>query len=231
MRCAPVSVPARRSELRSSVKDRGMEGRASLMLVHGAGSGPWVFEGWADAFPGMTVVAVDLHDGLDIPCASMHDYARSLIKAAPGLPTPLFVCGWSMGGLVALMASATLEPAGLILLEPSPSAELQGVDPSQELRPGAFDPQVVYGPFPGGIQSRPESQLARDERKRGISVPSISRPCLVVWGDEFAIDRGKGVADLYSAEALSFPGVDHWDLVLNADVRDAVRRWITSKLR
>ncbi|MBA2313527.1 MAG: alpha/beta hydrolase [Actinobacteria bacterium] len=213
------------------MKDRGLEGRASLMLVHGAGSGPWVFEGWADAFPGLTVVTVDLHDGLDIPCASMHDYARSLIKAATELPTPLFVCGWSMGGLVALMASATLEPAGLILLEPSPPAGVQGFDASQELRQGAFDPQEVYGPFPADIQSRLESQLARDERKRGISVPRISRPCLVVWGDEFAIDRGKSVAELYSAEALSFPGADHWDLVLNADVRDAVRRWITSKLR
>lgn len=216
----------RRCELRSSMNVRDMDDRASVMLVHGAGSGPWVFEGWIGAFPGMMVVAVDLHEGLDIVRSSMQDFARSLIEAATRMPAPLFVCGWSMGGLVALMASASLELAGLILLEPSPPAELQGIDVSHELRQGGFDPEEVYGPFPLGIQSRLESQLARDERKRGISIPSISCRCLVVWGDEFPNERGRGVADLYSTEALSFPGAGHWDLVLNADVRDAVRRWI-----
>lgn len=100
-----------------------------------------------------------------------------------------------MGGLVALMACASLELAGLILSEPSPPAEVQGFDDSHELRQGAFDPEEAYGSFPPGIASRWESQLARDERKRGIPVPSIPCPCLVLWGKEFATDRGKSVAD------------------------------------
>lgn len=128
------------------------------------------------------------------------------------------------------MACASLELAGLILLEPSPPAEVQGFDDCHELRQGAFDPEEAYGPFPPGIASRWESQLARSERKRGISVPSIPCPCLVLWGDEFATDRGKSVAELYSVESISIPGAGHWDLVLNAEVRDAVRQWIESNL-
>ncbi|MDQ3660373.1 MAG: alpha/beta hydrolase [Actinomycetota bacterium] len=207
-----------------------MNVRASLMLVHGAGSGPWVFERWGVAFPGIEVVAIDLHDGLDVSRTSMQDYARSLVDASTGLRTPLFVCGWSMGGLVALMASASLELAGLILIEPSPPAELQGFDETHELRKGAFDPEQAYGAFPAGIKSRWESQLARDERKRGVTVPSVTCPCLVVWGDEFATDRGRAVAGLYSAEGIPIPGADHWDLVLNLEGRDAVRQWIESHL-
>jgi len=136
-----------------------------------------------------------------------------------------------MGGLVALMACASLELAGLVLLEPSPPAEVQGFDDSHVLRQGAFDPEEAYGPFPSGIASRWESQLARDERKRGIPVPSIPCPCLVLWGEEFATDRGKSVAELYSAESISIPGAGHWGLVLNAEARDALRQWIESKLR
>ena len=132
-----------------------------------------VFEGWGAALRGIEVVTIDLHDGRDIACSSMQDYARCLVEASIRLRPPLFVCGWSMGGLVALMACASLELAGLILLEPSPPAEVQGFDDSHKLRQGAFDPEEVYGPFPPGIASRWESQLARDERKRGISVPSI----------------------------------------------------------
>ena len=95
------------------------------MLVHGAGSGPWVFERWGAALPGMEVATIDLHDDLDVACSSMQDYADSLIEACIGLRPPLFVCGWSMGGLVALMACPSLELAGLILLEPSPPDFLQ----------------------------------------------------------------------------------------------------------
>jgi hypothetical protein len=49
----------------------------NVVLVHGAGSGPWVFDGWADDFPGVSVHAVDLHEGLDVAQASMTDYCDS----------------------------------------------------------------------------------------------------------------------------------------------------------
>ena len=50
------------------------------MLVHGAGSGPEVFEGWAESFPGVTVAVVDLQEGLDVAHASHVDYAAPVAR-------------------------------------------------------------------------------------------------------------------------------------------------------
>ncbi len=41
-----------------------------------------------------------------------------------------FLCGWSMGGLVAMMIAARHRPAGLVLIEPSLPAEVAGVRPA-----------------------------------------------------------------------------------------------------
>ena len=100
-------------------------GVASVLLVHGAASGPWVFDGWSPCFTGAQTEAVDLHEGLDVARASMHDYADRVAWAAETLPRPLAVCGWSMGGLVAMMAAPRIDPACLILLE---LAETYGAD-------------------------------------------------------------------------------------------------------
>ncbi len=156
----------------------------------------------------------------------MHDYARAVVEAAQSIPQPFALCGWSMGGLVALLAAAEARPNALVLLEPSPPAEVQGQDPSVEPDPGVFDPEAVYGAFPEGIRARPESALARAERKRGISVPRIGCPSLVVFGDEFRAERGTAVAHLYGSDERHFPGFTHWDLVQRREVHDAVARWL-----
>jgi pimeloyl-ACP methyl ester carboxylesterase len=72
---------------------------ASVLFVHGAASGPWVFDGWLDRFASARTEAVDLHAGLDVARASMRDYADRVALAAEVLPRPLAVCAWSMGGL------------------------------------------------------------------------------------------------------------------------------------
>jgi pimeloyl-ACP methyl ester carboxylesterase len=199
---------------------------ASLLLVHGAGSGPWVFRGWAQAFPGMKVAAVDLHAGLDVARASHDDYADAVARAARALPEPVSLCGWSMGGLVILQACTMVNPHSVILLEPSPPAEVQGVNLAVEVKDGTFDPEAVYGPFPHGIRSRPESSRARAERKRGISVPSLSCPSLVVYGDEYRQDRGRRIALTYDSLEMYFPGLNHWGLVRSAAVRAAIARYL-----
>jgi pimeloyl-ACP methyl ester carboxylesterase len=153
---------------------RGRGHPASLLLVHGAGSGPWIFDPWPASFPNLDVRAIDLHEHLDISHASMNDYADRLVEAATELPAPVSICGWSMGGLVAMLAASRLPiaPHSLILIESSPPGEIQGFQPEQELesRSGRFNPQSVYGAFPAGLHARPESLLARAERKRGIPV-------------------------------------------------------------
>ena len=129
---------------------------------------------------------------------------------------------------MALQAGRQLHPAphSLILLEPSPPAEVQGYHPGVDLVPGTFDPQEVYGTFPQGQPCRPESMTARAERKRGISIPAIPCPALVVYGLEFPEERGRAVARLYGAHERHFPDLDHWGLVLDPRVPVAVARFL-----
>jgi pimeloyl-ACP methyl ester carboxylesterase len=199
---------------------------ASLLLVHGAGSGPWIYDGWSESFPGLVVQAVDLQARLDVAEASHGDYAAGVIDAAASLPSPLALCGWSMGGLVVLQAAATVAPHRVILLEPSPPLEVQGTHPQVELRAGTFDPEAVYGRFPRRVRARPESAFARAERKRGISVPSLPCPSLVIYGDEYRDERGPPIARLYGSEELYFAGLDHWGLVRDERVRSAVAGYL-----
>src|ERR687883_1743125 len=106
----------------------------SLLLAHGAGSGPWVFDGWPAAFPELETEAVDLMAGLNVAEASMSNYAAVIVRAAEWLPRPLGLCGWSSGGLAATMAARQSEADLLILLESSPPGEVQGCDESVPLR-------------------------------------------------------------------------------------------------
>jgi hypothetical protein len=55
---------------------------SSLLLNHGAGSGPWVFDDWLRSFPSMRVAAVDLPAGLDVASAPMPDGAGAAVSLA-----------------------------------------------------------------------------------------------------------------------------------------------------
>jgi 8-oxo-dGTP diphosphatase len=215
--------------LREAAKETA-EPPASLMLVHGAGTGPWVYDGWIGSFPGMTVAAVDLQESIDIATASHPDYATKVVEAAAQLPAPVSLCGWSMGGLVVLQAAQLIRPHSVILLEASPPAEVQGFNPDAQVDCGTFDPELTYGTFPSGIQARPESARARAERKRGISVPRLRCRSLVVYGDAFPDERGRAIAALYGSDEIDFPGLDHWGLVRDERVRAAIARWLGAAL-
>lgn len=75
------------------------------------------------------------------------------------------------------------------------------------------------------MRSRPESRLARAERKRGISIPLISCPSLVAYGDDFP-EGGWRLASFYESDALAFPGCDHWQLVLDVRVQDGIAQFL-----
>ncbi len=203
-------------------------GCASLLLVHGAGSGPWVWDGWAEDLPELTIQAVDLQADLDPGTASIRDYAAAVRAAAEDMPRPLAICGWSMGGLVVMLAAVESPPDLLIVIEPSPPAEIQGSRSHIEPRAGTFDPEDVYGPLPGWLRARPESLLARGERKRGVSVPRLACPTVVVFGADFAEERGRAVAERYSATPLGFPGIGHNELIRDTAVRAALRPILAS---
>ena len=199
------------------------ESPLAVLLVHGAGSGPWIFAEWADTFPTSTLHAVDLQHHVQIQRASMRSYANEIGCAARPLPRPLAIVAWSMGGLAAMMQARTLDVMCLILLEPSPPAEIQGSHARTSIvGPGTFDPEIIYGRFPRGTRSRPESSLARAERQAGISVPTVPCPSVVVSGSEFPVERGSRVAAFYGADELRFPTFDHWGLVREHAVRAAI---------
>ncbi|MGH3005350.1 MAG: hypothetical protein ACRDOS_05515, partial [Gaiellaceae bacterium] len=65
---------------------------------------------------------------------------------------------------------------------------------------------------------------ARDERKRGLSVPSLPCPSLVVYGKDFPDERGARIAGLYGSDQLAFDDLDHWGLVLDQRVPEALAR-------
>ena len=205
-------------------RHRDVQALRSLILVHGAGSGPWVFDGWEAELHGLELEAVDLHAGLNVAEAAMSNYAAVVVRAADNVRRPLALCGWSMGGLVAMLAARQAGAERLVLLEPSPPAEVQGFHPDVPLESGTFDPETVYGAFPPGIRARSESLLARSERKRGVSVATLPCPALVVSGDEYPDARGAAVARVYSAEELPLPGLDHWGLVRDRRTPAAVAR-------
>jgi hypothetical protein len=166
---------------------------------------------------------VDLQHDSHIMRASMHQYSDAIGSAARDLPRPLAIVAWSMGGLAAMMQAEALDPMCLVMLEPSPPAEVQGWQrAASSMDPSTYDPDAEYGPFPSGVRSRPESSLARAERKAGISVPTLACPSLVVSGSEFPVERGSRVAAFYRSDELHFPGFDHWGLVCEHQVRAAI---------
>lgn len=159
----------------------------------------------------------------------MLNYEAAVACAAGLLARPLAVVGWSMGGLAAMMAAHRVEPEALVLLEASPPGEVQGFDERVALETGTFDPEQVYGPFPPGVRAGRESLLARAERKRGVSVPTLSARTVVVAGRDFADERGSALAAFYGAELLEFPEASHWDLVLDDGVRHSIAAHLDSR--
>jgi pimeloyl-ACP methyl ester carboxylesterase len=164
---------------------------------------------------------------LNVAAASMLNYEAVAARAAEAAPPPFALLGWSMGGLVAMMTARRVEVEALVLLEPSPAGESAQFDEAVDPAEGLYDPEDAYGPFPAGVVARPESELARAERRRGVSVPSLSARTLVVYGDEFAEERGLGIVRCYAADELHVGGLDHWGLVRDARVRPAIAEWLS----
>lgn len=215
-------------------------GRPPVVLVHGAANAAAVWTFWMSrlAAEGWPVYALDLRghgssEPLDLSRTSMHDYLDDVRRLAEQLRRRPVVIGWSMGGLVAIMAGAAGLASACVGLAPSTPA--RAVTPDVALREGEFGPEEY------GITSREwqdneaampdltevervialaslgrESRYARDERQRGIAIESLPCPLLVVTG---TLDRQwprERYAGLHlPAEYMVAEGASHWGLVLN----------------
>ncbi len=217
-------------------EDRGLP---PLVLVHGAAnsSGVWAFWQTQLAELDWPSYAIDLrgHGGsgpADLSTTTMEDYSDDVQRILDELRRPAVVVGWSMGGLVAMMAAARGGWSACVAF--APSAPAREVDPAIPVRTGEFGPEE-YGitSFDPNAQrgmsdlvreerlialsslSR-ESRMARDQRRRGIVIDSLPCPFLLVTGTrdrEWSAERYQGL-DL-PGNRLTMEGASHWGLVLN----------------
>jgi pimeloyl-ACP methyl ester carboxylesterase len=125
------------------------ETRPPILLVHGAANSAAVWTYWQAALAarGWSTHALDLrgHGGsepVDLSSTRMADYADDVLFAARGLRGAPVLLGWSMGGLVALMAAAASRAHACIGLAPSMPATAR--DESKPLRTGVFGLDLGY---------------------------------------------------------------------------------------
>ena len=230
--------------------------RSPIILVHGAANSSSVWTFWEQELiaNGWSTHAINLRGhgavaGVDLSQTSMDDYAGDVIALAGQLKDPPVLIGWSMGGLVAMMAAAEGKAAACITLAPSMPA--RRTDPSVELRYGEFtaeeygitsrDPKEQPGMPDLDIDERAialaslgrESRFARDQRKRGIIIEALPCPLLIVTGTLDTQWPSHHYDNLWlKADRLSVEGASHWGLVLNrrslAKAVPDVLRWLES---
>ena len=179
--------------------------RSPIILVHGAANSSSVWTFWEQDLiaHGWSTHAINLRGhgavaGVDLSQTSMDDYAGDVIALARQSKDLPVLIGWSMGGLVAMMAAVEGKAAACITLAPSMPA--RRTDQSVELRYGEFtaeeygitsrDPKEQPAMPDLDIEERAialaslgrESRFARDQRKRGIIIESLPCPLLNRYG-------------------------------------------------
>jgi pimeloyl-ACP methyl ester carboxylesterase len=238
----------------SAVLPPRMSDDPPVVLVHGSVNSASVWTFWQQrlAEGGWASYAVDLRGHgrsapLDLSRTSMHDYPADVRALALQFKRPPVIMGWSMGGLVAMMAAADGVASACVALAPSTPARHR--DANMTLRAGEFGPEE-YGIRDRNPDDQPampdldrderlialsslgkESRLARDERQAGVVIESIPCPFLIVTGTaDTQWPRERYHSLWLQADYLSIEGASHWGLVLNrralGTMLPAVLRWL-----
>ena len=233
-------------------------GNPPIVLIHGAANSAKVWTFWQQelAALGWTSHAIDLRGHgqshpFDLSHATMGNYASDVREFARQLSQPPIIMGWSMGGLIGMMVAS--QGLGVACISLAPSLPAQRRDTSVNLRTGDFGPEE-YGILNDDTDNQPtmpdldleerrlalsslsrESRLARDQRREGIVIESLSCPLLIVTGADdkaWPRERYKGLwlnSDFYEVAEAS-----HWGLVLNGGALAAavpgVLHWLATKV-
>ncbi len=122
-------------------------GRPSLLLLPGAYHGAWCYAHYLQCFAqrGWHSVALDYpgHGALAAMADVRHGIralADSAIAARQAIAGPVIVLGHSMGALPALLCAAATEVSGIVLLAPSPPANVPGAQALPAVAPDALRP-------------------------------------------------------------------------------------------
>jgi hypothetical protein len=142
------------------------EPAAAILLVHGAGSGPWVFRDWPESFGTIEVSAVDLQAGVVVDTASHSRLMPSESwRQLARWPRPSVSAAGAWAASWCSRRPSACGHIASVLLEASPPAEVQG-----------FDLEVV--PHPAASIRRMSMAASRSELHRGsnphLPVPSGS---------------------------------------------------------
>ena len=229
-----------------------------LIFVHGAANSAAVWTIWLEAMAtlGWHGYAVDLRghgasafdaDDDSLANTDMSDYADDVLRLIDEVGQPAAIIGWSMGGLVAMMAAARRDVFACIGLAPSTPSRQR--DPAVTLRRGVFGPEE-YGltnddpheqpAMPElDLEERrlaldslgPESRYARDDRKAGIVIDALPCPLLIATGAHDRQWPRSAYNDLWlNADYLTDNAAGHWGLVLRRATVDrlapAVDTWL-----
>jgi pimeloyl-ACP methyl ester carboxylesterase len=232
----------------------GGDARPPVILVHGAANSARVWTFWQEelARRGWSSHAIDLRGHgtsapTDLGTTRMADYAHDIGALARTLRHPPVLIGWSMGGLVAMMAAAACRARACVGL--APSAPTRTCNSSVPLHAGVFGPEE-YGIVDRDPDQQPampdldrdecrvaleslglESRLARDERQAGIVIGDTPCPVLIVTGTADTLwPRQRYDALPFAASRIEIVGASHWGLVLNRrllpEMGSVVSRWL-----
>jgi pimeloyl-ACP methyl ester carboxylesterase len=244
-------------EGRLVVGARDRAGQPSLLFVHGAYHGAWCFAGYLDYFAarGIGCAALDLpgHGWLpqprDFSRYTVRDFGQCVTQAIDMMGGPVVVVGHSMGALPALWAAAQCDVAGVVLIAPSPPANVPGAQALPAVPTGVNrlppGPEEIQRRFAGSladyeiaaITSRlcPESaEVLNDRYLLRVEIPScaITAPglCLEAGEDDTARHppgQDKAIADLFGFEYRIFPGLPHCMMYAKGwqNSAEAIRDW------
>ena len=230
--------------------------RPALVFVHGSMQGGWCYSHWLKEVhvAGIAATAIDVrgHGGLptdDLITAGFNEYADDVAAIAQTFETPPVLVGHSMGGLMVGLAATRTAVSGLVLLTPSPPANLPGasavpaVDESHPVPPASE--QTVREKFLPNHTSQnisamvmrqcPESAVATNDRyllRAAVDVEKITCPALCISaGRDWPITHPPGqdaaVGAFYGARHVHLDEAAHC-LMIDVDWRpglDCVVSW------
>ena len=205
-----------------------MKRNPTAICVHGAGGGAWEWAIWQRVFSarGWNILAFDLMPVAGIAGTHIEDYLAQVQDSCARAPAPKVLIGASLGGLLALRASAPARAGALVLINPLPPGG-RGHEVAQVEYPEIV-PWARRRSLAGTLRAMPDADDAatvfafrrwRDESgavlraaAAGIQVEIPACPILVLASErdtDVPPARSRQVAEQLGAEFRLLPGAGH----------------------